>query len=171
MKRFQSEYSENRVTYWPYYEVGKIGIISLIVLGTLFVTTAIWTLLDNPSREMRLETQVALLIVFLVLCVVLRYTYRTMHKKIVVSTQGIVWFRNNVAIEKHVGWNDIEAIYFRQELWYGRRSCRIFLKKISPQSQHENDKGYLTLPVSSVDEKKLLQLIPKCLWANNPWDC
>ena len=112
MKRFQTEYSENSITYWPSYEAGKIGIISLIVLGTLFVTTAIWTLLDNPSRETRLETQVALPIVFLVLCVVLRYTYRTMHKKIVISNTGIVYFRNNVAVEKQIEWEDVESVYF-----------------------------------------------------------
>ena len=169
MKRFQTEYSENSITYWPFYEAGKIGIISLVVLGTLFVTTAIWTLLDNPSRETRLETQVALPIVALVLCVVLRYIYRTMHKKIVISNTGIVYFRNNVAVEKQIGWEDIEAVYFSQELWYGRKSCRIFFKKASSQRPREIDKCDFVLPVYYVDEQKLLQLIPKCLWANNPW--
>ena len=85
MKRFPTEYSEKSITYWPAYEAGKIGIIFLVVLGTLFVTTAIWTLIDNPSRETQLETQVALPIVVFVLYVMLRYTYRTMHKKIVIS--------------------------------------------------------------------------------------
>lgn len=169
MNRFQTEYSENSITYWPSYEAGKIGIIFLIVLGTLFVTTAIWTLLDNPSRETQLETWVALPIVVFVLCVVFRYTYRTMNKKIVISNTGIVYFRNNVTVEIQIGWNDIDAVYFSQELWYGRRSCSIFLKKISSQSPCENDKCDLVLPVYSVDEQKLLQLIPKCLWANNPW--
>ena len=169
MKRFQTEYSENSITYWPFYEAGKIGIISLVVLGTLFVTTAIWTLLDNPSRETRLETQVALPIVVLVLCVVLRYIYRTMHKKIVISNTGIVYFRNNVAVEKQIGWKDIEAVYFSQDLWYGRKSCRIFFKKQSSQIPREIDKCDFALPVNSVDEQKLLQLIPRYLWKNNPW--
>ena len=169
MKRFQTEYSENSITYWPFYEAGKIGIISLVVLGTLFVTTAIWPLLDNPSRETRLETQVALPIVVLVLCVVLRYIYRTMHKKIVISNTGIVYFRNNVAVEKQIEWEDVESVYFAQDSWYGRKSFRIFLKKISFQSPRKIDKCDFVIPVNSVDEQKLLQLIPKGLWANNPW--
>lgn len=169
MKRFQAEYSENSITYWPAYEAGRIGIIALIVLGTLFVITTIWTLLDDPSRETRLETLVALPIVVFALCVVLRYTYRTMYKKIVISNTGIVCFRNNVAVEKQVAWKDVEAVYFCQELWYGRKSCRIFFKKISSQRIHENDKCDFVLPIYSVDEQKLLQFIPKCLWANNPW--
>ncbi len=53
MKRFRTQYSENSITYWPSYEAGVIGIIFLVVLGTLFVTTAIWTLLDNPSKKDR----------------------------------------------------------------------------------------------------------------------
>lgn len=169
MKRFQTEYSENSITYWPAYEAGKIGIVFLIVLGTLFIATAIWTLLDNPSRETQLETQVALPIVVFVLCVVLRYAYRTMHKKIVVSNAGITYFKNNVAAEKQIGWKDIEAVYFSQELWYGRKSCRIFFKKITSQRPWEKDKCDFVLPVHSGDEQKLLQLIPNHLWKNNPW--
>lgn len=51
MKRFEAKYSENSITYWPYYESGKVGIIYLTLIGTLFVGAAIWTLLDNPSRK------------------------------------------------------------------------------------------------------------------------
>lgn len=169
LKRFRTEYYENSITYWPNYEIGKIGIISLIVIGTLFITTAIWTLLDNPSRETRLETQAALPIVVFVLYAVLRYTYRTMHKKIVISNTGIVYSQNNVKADKQIGWNDIEAVYFSQELWYGRKTCRIFFKKTTSQMLHEKDKCDFVLPVYSVEEQKLLTLIPKYLWANNPW--
>ena len=169
MKRLRTQYSENSITYWPSYEAGVIGIIFLVVLGTLFVTTAIWTLLDNPSRDALLETLVALPIVVLVLYAALRYTNRTMYKRIVVSTTGIVYFRNNIAVEKQISWDDIEAVYFNQELWYGRKSCRIYFKKISSQGVCENDKCDFVLPVHAVDEQKFLQLIPKHLWANTPW--
>ena len=47
MKKIQAEYFENSITYWPTYEV---RIIALIVLGTLFIATSIWVLLDNPSK-------------------------------------------------------------------------------------------------------------------------
>ena len=169
MKRFKPEYSENSITYWPSYESGKIGIIFFVALGALFVATAIWILIDDPSSETQLETLVALPIVVFALCVVLRYTYRTMHKKIVILNTGLVYFENNVAVEKQIAWKDVEAVYFCQDLWYGRKSCRIFLKKMSSQGPHENDKCDFVLPVYSVDEQKLLLLIPKCVWANNPW--
>ena len=169
MKRFQTEYSENSITYWPAYEAGKIGIIFLVVLGTLFVTTAIWTLIDNPSRETQLETQVALPIVVFVLCVMLRYTYRTMHKKIVISNTGIAYFKNNVAAEQQIEWKDVEAVYFCQDPWYGRKSCRIFFSKTSSPKIHKKDACDFVLPVASVDEQKLLQLIPNHLRKNNPW--
>ena len=169
MKRFQTEYSENSITYWPAYEAGKIGIIAFIVLGSLFVTTAIWALVNDPSRETRLETLVALPIVVLALCVALRYTYRIMYKKIVISNTGIACFRNNVAVEKQFAWKDVEAVYFCQDPWYGKKSCRIYFKKISAPRIHKNDKCDFVLPIYSVDEENLLLLIPKCLWANNPW--
>lgn len=169
MKRLQTEYSKNSITYWPAYEAGKIGIISLVVLGTLFVTTTIWTLLDNPSRETQLEVQVALPLVVFAFCVAIRYAYRVMHKKIVISNAGIASFKNNGEAEKQIVWKDIEAVYFSQELWYGRKTCRIFFKKITPQSPHEKDKCDFAFPVHSVDEQKLLQLIPKYLWKNDPW--
>ncbi len=169
MKKFQTEYSENRITYWPSYEGGRIGIILFFVVGTLFIATSIWTLSDNPSRETRLEIQVALPIVVVALCAVFCFILRTMHTKIVVSNAGIEYFKNNDATEKRINWEDVSAVYFSQELWYGRKSCRIFLHKTLTQKPYEKDKCDFVLPVCSVDEQKLLQLIPDNLWKNNPW--
>ena len=169
IKRFQAEYSENSITYWPIYEAGKIGIIYLTVLGILFVTTSIWILLDNPSRQTCLETQIALPIGVLALCILLGYIYRTMYKKIVVSNEGIICYKNNDRVEKHILWEDVELVYFRQDSWYGRKSCKIFLKNTSFKSPRETQKCDFAFPVNSVDEHKLLQLVPDCLWANHPW--
>jgi hypothetical protein len=73
MKKFQAEYSENSITYWPTYEAGKVGIIALIVLGTLFIVTSIWALLDNPSKTTALEIVVAFPLVVFVLYLATRY--------------------------------------------------------------------------------------------------
>ena len=163
MKRFQTEYSENSITYWPAYEVGKIGLIYFIVLGILLLTTFIWILLDNPSRETQLFALVALPIVVFVLLVVFRYTYRTMYKKIVVSNTGIEYFKNNVAAKKQIRWEDIEAVYFSQDPWYGRKSYRIIFKKEISQSPRKGDKCDFAIPVDAIDEQKLLQFIPRHL--------
>lgn len=168
MKRFQAEYSENSITYWPAYEAGKIGIIFFVVIGTLFIATSIWTLLDNPSRKTYLGILVAFPLVVVALCSVFSLILRTMHTKIVVSKEGIGYFKSNVAIEKQISWKEVSAIYFSQDLWYGNKSCRIvFNKSLSPKL-HEKDICDFVLPVSSVDEQKLLQLIPNHLWKNNP---
>ena len=134
MKRFQAEYSENSITYWPAYEAGKIGIIFFVVIGTLFIATSIWTLLDNPSRKTYLGILVAFPLVVVALCSVFSLILRTMHTKIVVSKEGIGYFKSNVAIEKQISWKEVSAIYFSQDLWYGNKSCRIvFNKSLSPK--------------------------------------
>ncbi len=167
MKRFKTEYSEKSITYWPTYEAGKIGIVFSSIIGTIFVATAIWTLLDNPSHGTQVITSVAIPVVVLVLCVVLRYLYRTVHIKIVVSDIGITYFKNNIPEEKFE-WNDIDAIYFYRDPWYGRKSCRILLKKGSSPKRNKKNACDFVLPVYSVDEQKLLQLIPHHLQKNDP---
>ena len=168
MKRFQAEYSENSITYWPTYEAGVIGSIFLVVLGSLFIATSIWVLLDNPSRTIALEILVAFLLVVFALYCAGRYLSRVMHTKIVVSKEGIVYFQNNTAIEKQISWDEVSAVCFCQDPWYGRKSYRIYFDKTPSQELHEKDKCDFVLPVSSVDEQKLLQLITKYLWKNNP---
>ena len=170
MKQFQTKYSKDSITYWPSYEVGRIGIIFFLLLGILFIATSIWTLLDNTSRETRLELQVALPIVVVALCAMLRFVYRTMHTRIVVSNTGIEYFKNDNVAEKQISWGDVAAVYFIQEPWYGRKTCRIFLNNGASQNSCEMDKCDFVLPVNSVDERKLLQLIPDYLWKNNPWE-
>ena len=169
MKRFQTEYLENSITYWPTYKAGRIGIILLVVLGLIFIATSIWTLLDNTSRNTRLEILMALPFVVLVLWVAFNFVVRTMQTKIVVSKEGIMRFQNNSAIEKQISWDDVSSVYFCQDLWYGTKSCRIYFTKTIHPKTNEKDSCDFVLPVNSVDEQKLLQLIPKCLWKNNPW--
>ena len=168
MKKFQTEYSENSITYWPTYEAAKVGMIALIVLGTLFIATSIWVLLDNPSKTTALEIVVAFPLVVFVLYLTTRYLSRMMYSKIVVSTEGIVYFKNSVTIKKQISWSEVSAVYFSQDLWYGRQSCRIFFNKEQSQQCCEKDSPDFVLPISSVDEQKLQQLIPDYLWKNNP---
>ena len=51
MKRFQTEYSENSITYWPFYEAGKIGIIYLILgnVGACKIEKESMTVSVTPS--------------------------------------------------------------------------------------------------------------------------
>lgn len=170
MKKIQAKYSENSIIYWPSYAAGRIGIIYLGVVGIPFIATLIWTLLDNPSNEARLETQMALPLVVIALCTVFSLIYRKMHTKIIVSSTGIEYFKNDNVAEKKIKWEDVSAIYFKQELWYGRKTCRIFLKNSGSLTFGKNNKCDFVLPVYSVDEQKLLQLIPDYLWKNHPCD-
>ena len=171
MKRFKTEYSESSITYWPTYEAGIIGIIFFVVLETAYVVTAICILLDNTSRGPRLATLFTLPISVCVLYVVLCYIYRTMHMKITVSAAEITYMKNNVAEEEKIEWSDVETVCFYQDPWHGRKSCRIFLNEESSKKCDKKDACDFVLPVASVDEQKLLQLIPNHLWKNNPWWC
>ena len=168
MKRFQAEYTENSITYWPTYEAGKVGIIALIVLGTLFIATSIWVLLDNPSKTTALEIVVAFPLVVFVLYLTTRYLSQMMYSKIVVSAEGIVYFKDSVASKKQISWSEVLGVYFHQDPWYGRKTCRIFFKKEQAHEPREKDRPNFVLPISSVDEQKLQQLIPNDLWGNNP---
>jgi hypothetical protein len=138
------------------------------VLGTLFITTSILILLDNPLSATFWGTLVIFPLVVAALYYAFSYIFRTMYTKIVVSTEGIVFFENNNAIEKQICWGEVSAVYFSQDPWYGRKSCRIFLNKEQPHEPSEKDKCDFALPISSVDEQKLQQLIPNYLWKNNP---
>jgi len=168
MKRFQAEYSENSITYWPIYEAGKIGKIFLFMLGALLIATFILILLNNPSSATFWGIMVILPLVVAALYYALSYISRTMYTKIVVSTEGIVFFKNNNAIEQQRCRGEVSAVYFSQDPWYGRKTCRIFFKKEQVHEPCEKDRPNFVLPISSVDEQKLQKLIPNDLWGNNP---
>lgn len=169
MKQKQAIYSESRIIYWPAYEAGRIGLIFFGVIGTLFVATSIWILLDTSSRETRLTLLVLLPLMLVVLYAIIRCVLRTMHTKIVVSKKGVEYFNSVGAIDKQIDWKDVAAVYFTQELWYGRKSCKIFFTKTILHNSREKNECDFLFPVQSVDEQKLVQLIPEQLWKNNPW--
>ena len=169
MKIIQTEYSENSVTYWPVYKEGKIGIILSAIFGMLCVALGILILLDNSSKGTKLTILAALLIVIFVLLVGIRYIYRIMYMKIIVSDTEITYCKNNTADKKQILWENVESVYFNQDLWYGRKSLKIFCRKSENQKSAEKDICDCVLPVNAVDEQKLLQLIPNHLWKNQPW--
>ena len=107
MKRFQAKYTENSITYWPTYEVGKIGIIFFVILGSLFVALALWVLLDNSSKKTFLQFLIALPLAVVALYVVISFMFRIMHAKIVVSTEGILYFKYDGLIEKQISWENV----------------------------------------------------------------
>ena len=168
MKRFRAEYSENRIAYWPTYEAGKIAKIFIVLVGAVFIATSILVLLDNSSRITQVEIMVALPLVIVSFLCAFIYISRIMYTKIVVSAEGIVSYKSNGVIEKQISWGEVSAVYFSQDHWYGRTSCWIYLDKAHESMYEEKDKCDFVLPVSFVDEEKLLQVIPNHLWKNRP---
>jgi len=140
----------------------------LFGLGGLTIAISIWTLLDNPSNATQLEILITLPIIVITLCTMFWINLRIMFTKIVVSKEGIKYFKNNTVLKKEIHWNDVSEVYFKQEGWYGRKSCGIFLKKEISQYSHKKAKYDFVLPVYFVDKQKLLHLIPSSLWKNNP---
>ena len=170
MKNGKTRYSKNSITYWPSYEGGKIILIYFGALGILFIATLIWLMLENPSEEALLEVKIVLPIIVVAICALFSFVYRVMQTKITVSDVGIEYFKNDDNVEKVIPWEDISAIYFKQEqLSYGRKTCRVFLKNSTCLNKSHNDCDFV-LPVYGVDINRLLELIPKHLWKNNPSD-
>ena len=171
MEKIETEYSDTRIIYWPSYEAGKIGIVFFSVLGAMFIAISLWTLLDNITIGTQLEIIVAIPVVVIAWWISCKFILRKMYVKIVVSNTGIVYSNNYTKEEKQISWGEISAVYFSQEHWHGRKSCRIYLKKAAPQPPREKESCDFVLPVASVDEKKFLQFIPNYLWTNDPWRC
>ena len=168
MKRFQTEYSENSITYWPTYKAGKIGRIFCVVLSVVYITTSIWIVFGNSTRATRLGVLLVSPFVIAAFHYAFSFISRTMYVKIVVSIEGIMHFKNKTTIEKQIKWEEVSSVYFCQDPWYGRKSCRIYSNEMqSPKLDKKHTCDYI-LPVHSVDEQKLLRLIPSYLWKNKP---
>jgi len=169
MKKNMTVYSDNSITYWPFYEAGRIGVIYFLVIGIIFIAISLQTLSDNISKGTRLCIIVVIPVVVIALLVICSFIFRAMHKKIVVSNTGVEYSNKYTKSENKICWEEVSAVCFTQEHWYGRKSCKIFLKKKTFQKPQKNDKYDILLPVNSVDEQKLLQFIPEYLWKNNPY--
>ena len=110
MKRGQAIYSEGKITYWPAYEAGKIGLIFLGGTGALFTATSLWILLDDPSRGTQRTILVLFPLIFVALYVAICFVLRAMRTKIVISKEGIEYFKNMDTIDKQIDWKDVGAV-------------------------------------------------------------
>ena len=161
-------YSDNGITYWPCYAAGKALIILSSVCAVVFLLISLWTLLGNATAETQWKILISIPIVGIIWCMAYKISLRTMYTKIFISNTGVVYSNNRTNSKVQINWDDVIAIYFVQEQWYGRQSCKIYLKNTTCSMPQQNDPCDLVLPVSSVDKQKMLQVIPVHLQKNSP---
>lgn len=92
MKPYQTDHSENSITYQPALGAAKVVLILLSVMEALFVATTIWILSDNTADSTRIELLVAFPFVVAALSVAIVFIARRMRIKIVISTEGIEYY-------------------------------------------------------------------------------
>ena len=163
MKQYQTNRSEDSITYQPALGAAKAVLVLLSVMEIIFVATTIWILSDNTAGSTRLGLLVAFPFVVAALSAAIVFIARRMRIKIVISTEGIEYYSSNGDLQTQIDWSEVSGVYFHQDPWRGMRSCRIFLQK------QATDANGLNIPVAAVDEGKLVQLIPNHLWQNKPW--
>ena len=168
MKRNETVYTNTSIEYWPSYEAGKIGIIYLSVLEAVFVAVSLWILLDGVLSTMHVMIFLAVVLSAVVYLTLLWFTRRMMVNRIKVTNIGIEIY-SYLELRKSIRWENVSVVLFHTDAWYGKKSCRIYLKRNNQIIPRNADPCDIVLPVFSVDEKKLLQLIPESLWKNNPW--
>jgi len=168
VKHVETEYPD-AISYWPSLEAGKIGFLLVSILGFTFIINALWTLSDATTIGVKIKTIVVVSFAGIGLYMIFRKIYRAMYIQITISVDSIVIENKRTAFYRKISWEDVSEVYFHQENWFGRKTCRIYLKQDKMKEKKDFEASALVLPIFSVDENKLVEIIPKCLWKNHPW--
>lgn len=168
MKKYETIYSDTGVTYWPMYKAGKISIVYFSAIATVSVVLALWILFDNATTDSKIVAIVLAVVSAILLLIFYKYFLKTRYTKYSVTDTEVLFSNSYTKEEKQIKWQDVSAVYFKQDIWWHRKSCIITLKNSDCEKPNKKKLDDFVLPISMIDEKKLLQFIPKDLWQNNP---
>jgi hypothetical protein len=169
MKTNESNCEKSSITYQPCYKAGKFTLImiSIILIGFLSVALYIFFDATQNTRILIVIIGIIMLSIWFFYC---RLSLKNMFLEIVVTSDGIVFENINSKIKKTtIKWEDVSTIEFCQDGWYGRKTCKLYLKTAIVSLFSKQKSEYLVFPVWSVNEKELIQLLPKELFKNHPW--
>ena len=166
MRQFEANCTDSSITYWPSYEAGKIGVIALSLLEVTLIADLLWALADKITVETRFGIIATVLISAAFYFLLCRFLIRRKYDQYVVSYVGIQYSNKYTKDIRQINWEDVSAVCFAQDRWFGRKSCRIHINK-SFSADRPCD---FILPVHSVNEQNLLQFIPDSLRKNNPYN-
>lgn len=154
MKRHRPIYTEQRLTFWPSYPIDIICICFLLILEFFLAVMTIWEIV---------EKSIPWLLIFALAGVsaLITVVIRAMFLKITVTNTGFIYENALTKYKNEVKWDESVAVRFDQEAWRGRKKCTVLLKK-------ESDQCRFVIPIDSIEIKRLLDLIPKELWENDP---
>ena len=169
MKMNESNCEKSSITYRPCYKSGKGVIIFVSICLVVFSSVMSFAFFDalQSTRILIVIIGLIMLIIWLFYC---RLSLKNMFLEIVVTSDGIVFENINSKIKKTtIKWEDVSTIEFCQDGWYGRKTCKLYLKTAIVSLFSKQKSEYLVFPVWSVNEKDLLKLFPQELWKNHPW--
>lgn len=165
----ETSYSNQEISYWPYYSYGKIGIVYVVASTALAVVCFIWDWIDHSMSPFA-WVYIAIIFITIALSVLLLWClWRVMNQKVSVSISGVTISNSVAQICEEIPWECVSSVYFRKDNWYGVRSIEILLNNpIFNKRRHLSGKT-VYLPINeAVDPERIVGLIPKDLMRNDP---
>lgn len=171
MKRKTYILTEDHVVFFPLFEVCVLARIFLIIFGVILLFCSILSAADIV-KELTVpricEAAVTLLASFGLFYIGELVYKRMAHISITVCKVGIMEENKYAESVRHIYWKDVFRIYFYKDPWYGRTSCRIFLKSSQQTSTNEKIPCDYSFPLPSDIATNVLPFIPQELWGNDP---
>ena len=157
MKDYKAKYSDNGIIYWPSYEAGIVGVVFLLVSGSMLLVMFLITLFDNIATGIQQEIIIAIPAIIIIMLILLGFILKAMYVRIEISDIGITLSNSFTKTKISVKWQEVSDVNFCQEYWFGRKTCRIYLEKTDIQPNLNKRPCDLEIPIFSVNENKLLQ--------------
>lgn len=161
MKDYKAKYSNEGITYWPLHSVAKFAML-FPALGVVIIAVLLWCLYDSSTFGERITIIIEIVLMVIVTCWTYCFCMKKKHDCYTVSQKGINYKNKYASFEMYIAWDNVVGVYFVQNHWNGSTMCEIIFGEEMMQRS-------LMIPVLEVDDKKLLQFLPKHLWKNNPW--
>lgn len=156
------KYSEEYISYYPFLVVGRLGVCSIALLNTVALPLFMAMLFDNTSSTTRMTITIACFLVPVISIVAVFYLRSIMFTRITITHDGVKQVDKLNQVTKQFVWTEVAKVYFRRDYWYGKTFCEVHLLN------SEEALDVFKMPLTDVDEEKLLKFIPSSLWGNNP---
>lgn len=171
MKRKKYILTEDHVVFFPLFEECVLIRIFLFIFGVILLFCSILSAAEIVKELTVLrvcEAAVTLLASFGLFYISELVYKRMAHTSITVCKVWIIEENGYTDSVRRILWEDVFRIYFYKDPWYGRTSCRIFLKSSKQTNITEKSPCDFSFPLPSDIATNVLPFIPQELWGNDP---
>lgn len=159
MKQRRTIYNQNSITYWPNYTsvLGALHLFCFMGIGFAAMTVIVLFWHDSNNAVLTILSMVLSAISFYI-------TYKIKclkEKKVVIDISGITVLLKCTATPIFVSWSEVCEIKYERQPWYGLESLLIaYQQPDRATSIGTSQCNQLRLPLRSVDQDKLREIIP-----------